>query len=104
MTSAERERFLKYAEVRTRRQCWPWQASRTGTGYGRFYLRGKIVQAHRAAYEQWRGPIPEGWLVHHRCKNPGCVNPYHLAAVTRREHAYLDVPPKQRITPRGTST
>lgn len=52
-----------------------------GNVYGR--LRGKnIVLAHRVAYEAEYGPIPEGLVVDHLCRNGLCVNPLHLEAVT----------------------
>jgi hypothetical protein len=57
--------------------------------------------AHRAAYMFATGPIPDGLVIDHLCRNKGCVNPSHLEpvsqatnilrgvdpAVTRRRHA-----------------
>jgi HNH endonuclease len=31
-------------------------------------------------------PIPEGFEFHHRCRNKGCVNPFHLEVVTVLSH------------------
>lgn len=61
--------------------CWEWQKTKLA-GYGICCLG----RAHRVYYELAHGPIPEGYDCHHRCKNPGCVNPDHLEAVNPRVH------------------
>jgi aspartate carbamoyltransferase regulatory subunit len=43
-----------------------------------------MVYAHRFAYEQFVGAIPEGQVIDHLCRNPGCCNPSHLEAVPHR--------------------
>lgn len=54
---------------------------------GCFALSGKKhVLVHRFAYEQVKGPIPEGLFIDHLCRNRGCVNPNHLEPVTNREN------------------
>ena len=49
-------------------------------------MTGKMVKAHRAAYETWVGPIPEGLVVRHMCDNPPCINPEHLRTGTYLEN------------------
>lgn len=75
--------------------CWVWTAagSRSGSGYGKFSVRGVRVQAHRFAVERLQGPIPEGMEPDHLCRNPSCVKaiadecgPAHLELVTHREN------------------
>lgn len=66
--------------------CWIWTASTCGAGYGQFWLDGRYHRAHRVSYEMFVGPIPEGLVIDHLCRQPLCVNPAHLEPVTRREN------------------
>ena len=58
--------------------CWPWRGQLTPFGYGRMAVHGRLLMAHRLAYEIAHGPVPSGVWVLHRCGNPGCCNPRHL--------------------------
>lgn len=68
--------------------CWIWTAGRFGRNqeYGCFYLTGgrKAVPAHVWAYEQKIGPVPEGLVLDHLCRNKLCVRPSHLEPVTHQ--------------------
>lgn len=66
--------------------CWNWLGGLAGRGYGTFWDGARPVYAHRFSYEVHKGPIPEGLTVDHLCRNPRCVNPDHLEAVTLREN------------------
>lgn len=66
--------------------CWLWLGYRGPLGYGRVHVGRKSLSAHRAAYEAWVGPIPDGLVLDHLCVNPPCVNPAHLEPVTNVEN------------------
>lgn len=78
------ERF--WAKVEKTETCWLWAASQRGGGYGQFRAGGSMVLAHRWAYENAAGSIPEGLELDHLCRNRLCVRPDHLEIVTHREN------------------
>jgi hypothetical protein len=66
--------------------CWLWQRSKDRHGYGQVRKDGRLVYAHRRAFERHVGPIPKGLYIDHLCRNPACVNPAHLEPVTHGEN------------------
>lgn len=59
--------------------CWEWTLEREGenkSGWAKY--DGKIIRAHRASFVCFKGPIPKGKLIRHKCDNPPCINPNHL--------------------------
>jgi hypothetical protein len=65
--------------------CWNWTKARNALGYGRVRVSTHRVEfTHRACYEIHEGPIPEGLVLDHLCRNPSCCNPAHLEPVTQR--------------------
>jgi len=76
------ERF--WAKVDKTGSCWTWTAGKFSEGYGAFWVAGRVVQAHRFAYELLVGPISKGLVTDHLCRNRACVNPSHLETVTQR--------------------
>lgn len=84
-TGLARPRHLSLAEVIERGSipepnsgCHLWMMSIQPSGYGQFGWKGRVVLAHRAAYEAANGPIPAGMFVCHKCDVPSCVNAEHL--------------------------
>jgi len=76
------ERFVRKVRVNDETGCWLWAGAVSASGYGNFTVDGKQNGAHRAAWELFRGPIPEGdELDHFVCAEKRCVNPAHLEPV-----------------------
>lgn len=64
---------------------WMWTGTTDPNGYGFISVEGKMLRAHRVAYETFTGTeIPDGFHIDHLCRTPGCVNPVHLEPVTPR--------------------
>lgn len=83
--NAEVDRFWSKVDVRSKDECWLWTAAMRGK-YGLFNVPPTTIGAHRYAYQAAKGPIPDGHVVDHVCRQPRCVNPFHLQAVTPRQN------------------
>lgn len=77
----------------TDRGCWIFQGSRTTHGYGRVSVNHVVELTHRVVYEAAVGPIPDGFVIDHLCRNPPCCNPAHLEAVTQKVNIERGVSP-----------
>lgn len=67
--------------------CWLWLGGCTKKGYGYAYtlIRG-ACKAHRLFYTYYKGPIPDGLFLCHKCDTPLCVNPDHMFVGTARDN------------------
>lgn len=79
------DRFLSKTR-RAENGCLIWTAGRVRYGYGGFMYEGRLVSAHRFAYELVNSPIPDGMMVLHSCDNPPCVEPDHLRVGTHADN------------------
>lgn len=66
--------------------CWLWVGEINRNGYGRVWVQGQRLMAHKVAYELMIGPVDKGLVLDHLCRNRNCCNPYHLEPVTVREN------------------
>ena len=59
--------------------CLIWTGAKSHAGYGVMTRGGgRMVGAHRYAWEQVNGPTPEGAQIDHACHNRACVEASHL--------------------------
>lgn len=74
-------------------------------GYVQTYVprEGRTRLAHRQAWIEARGPIPDGLFVCHRCDTPACVNIDHFFLGTHAENM-ADMVLKGRQARPGRST
>lgn len=80
------ERF--WSKVEKTEACWLWTGKVSARGgYASYYREGRVWLAHRWSYTDAVGPVPEGLVIDHLCRNTNCVNPDHLEAVTLEENS-----------------
>ena len=82
-----RTRIRENVVVDLKSGCWQWQASFNTHGYGQLGIGSRLdgsrrlATAHRVAYQEFVGPVPDGLELDHLCRNRACCNPEHLEPV-----------------------
>lgn len=77
---------MLWSKVEKTETCWLWTHWLDISGYGIIRCNGKLLKAHRIAYELLIGKIPEDKQLDHLCRVRKCVNPSHLEPVACREN------------------
>jgi hypothetical protein len=86
-----RERFEEKFIPEPNSGCWIWTAATGGNAryrYGEFSFNGCPELAHRVSWILYRGDIPDGLNILHRCDNGLCVNPHHLFSGTQQDNMH----------------
>lgn len=93
--------------------CWVWMGANSGnerakrapygicTVWNEDYTVREYVLCHVLSYTVLVGPIPEGLILDHLCRNTLCVHPLHLEPVTRGENVLRGMAPNILIMRSG---
>jgi transposase-like protein len=83
--------------------CWIWTkcVRSEAAPYGVIVINGKNEGAHRFSYMNYKGEIPEGMQICHRCDTPSCVNPDHLFLGTAADNARDKIAKRRHNSPKG---
>ena len=68
-------------------ECWELEGNRNSQGYVRITFNGRLWRGHRLIWVKFKGPIPDGMDVLHRCNNPPCARLDHLYLGTDLENS-----------------
>lgn len=86
-----KKRLEFYSTPEPNTGCWLWIGSNRGFKnhqYGVLNIKGKSYSAHRLSYQEYKGEIPKGYDVMHKCDTPACINPDHLSVGTRKQNMH----------------
>ena len=84
-----KERFMNFVSPEPNSGCWLWTGSvslRKNSPRGMISDTGRSRLAARVSHELFKGPIPEGHVIRHKCDLEICVNPDHLLTGTQKDN------------------
>lgn len=83
--------------------CWLWLGAHDKDGYGKVSASREISgRAHRFSWEIFKGEIPGGKWVLHKCDTSACINPEHLFLGSARDNNLDMVFKKRHVNTRKT--
>lgn len=74
------------ARTRVEGDCLVWTGALNEAGYGVLSIGGRMQRAHRFAWQQASGEIPDGLQIDHICHNKACVKVEHLRVATHSQN------------------
>jgi hypothetical protein len=94
------DRLMAKRRIDPVKGCWIFTGAKSNghgkwarnSGYGYIYEgpeTGKIILVHRASFQIFKGPIPDGHTIDHSCVCRLCWNPDHLFDVTLQRNNEL---------------
>ncbi len=93
-----------WAKVDKSGDCWLWSGALNDRGYGIFAVGTPpkdAIRAHRWAFENTVGVIPDGLQLDHLCRVRHCVRPDHLEPVTTQENTRRGIESRSIANPLG---
>lgn len=82
--------------------CYVWRKSKYN-GYGKTVLKGVLMAAHRASWIVFKGDIPSGMQVNHKCHNRACINVDHLYIGNQKQNMDDMYSAKREVVLKGSS-
>lgn len=71
--------------------CHIYRGGKNKGGYGQLLNDSKQIGVHQYVWIQTHGPVLNGFVIDHQCRNKACCNVRHLRAVTHRVNATENV-------------
>lgn len=88
-------------------ECKEWGGKRNKDGYGEMCIienrKEKTIKCSRASWIIYRGEIPEGMCVLHKCDNPACFNIDHLFLGTMQDNMTDKMKKNRHFVHRGSA-
>lgn len=82
----DEQKFMRFVFPEANSGCWLWVGGTARYGYGTFRLNKKGHMAHKFSYEMFKGQVPPGYVIRHKCDVTCCVNPDHLDIGTQADN------------------